>query len=252
MAGEMSRDGRVGVTVHVCDTGIGVPDAERAKLFQNFEQGSETTSRKFGGSGLGLAISRKLARLMGGDITCTSNPGKGSVFSFSFEARVAEAPPQATPAPKLSRGRIVPSLQGLRALIVDDNEINRRVARAALEPRGLSVVDGASGEEALDILAGETVDFVLLDMHMPGMDGPETLRHIRESQAPWSIVPVIALTADAMTGDRERYLKMGMDDYLSKPILERELLTVLSRIRSKLRTRSNLQSAILPRMRQSA
>jgi signal transduction histidine kinase/CheY-like chemotaxis protein len=252
MAGEMSRDGRVGVTVHVCDTGIGVPDGERAKLFQNFEQGSETTSRKFGGSGLGLAISRKLARLMGGDITCTSNPGKGSVFSFSFEARVAEAPPQATPAPKSSRGRIVPSLQGLRALIVDDNEINRRVARAALEPRGLTVVDGASGEEALDILAGETVDFVLLDIHMPGMDGPETLRHIRESQAPWSIVPVIALTADAMTGDRERYLKMGMDDYLSKPILERELLTVLSRIRSKLRTRSNLRAPAIGDIAQDA
>ena len=241
MAGEMSRDGRVGVTVHVCDTGIGVPEEQRAKLFQNFEQGSETTSRRFGGSGLGLAISRRLARLMGGDITCTSNPGQGSVFTFSFEARLAEAPPEKPRAPKSSRGRIVPSLRGLRALIVDDNEINRRVARAALEPRGLTVIEGASGEEALEILANETVDFVLLDVHMPGMSGPETLKHIRESHAPWSIVPVIALTADAMTGDRERYLKMGMDEYLSKPILERELLTVLSRVRSRLRTRSNLR-----------
>ncbi|WP_373008060.1 response regulator [Hyphomonas sp.] len=241
LAGEMSRDGRVGVTVHVCDTGIGVPDEQRAKLFQNFEQGSETTSRKFGGSGLGLAISRRLARLMGGDITCTSNPGEGSVFSFSFEARLAEAPPETSPAPKSSHGRIAPSLRGLRALIVDDNEINRRVARAALEPRGLTVIDGSSGEEALAILANETVDFVLLDVHMPGMDGPETLKHIRESHESWSIIPVIALTADAMTGDRERYLDMGMDDYLSKPILERELLTVLSRVRSKLRTRSTLR-----------
>ncbi|MFT5774738.1 response regulator [Hyphomonas sp.] len=241
LAGDMSRDGRVGVTVHVCDTGIGVPDEQRAKLFQNFEQGSETTSRKFGGSGLGLAISRRLARLMGGDITCTSNPGEGSVFSFSFEARLAEAPPETSPAPKSSHGRIAPSLRGLRALIVDDNEINRRVARAALEPRGLTVIDGSSGEEALAILANETVDFVLLDVHMPGMDGPETLKHIRESHESWSIVPVIALTADAMTGDRERYLNMGMDDYLSKPILERELLTVLSRVRSKLRTRSTLR-----------
>ena len=241
MAGEMSRDGRVGVTVHVCDTGIGVSDDQRAKLFQNFEQASETTSRRFGGSGLGLAISRRLARLMGGDITCTSNPGEGSVFSFSFEARLADAPPEKPREPKSSRGRIVPSLRGLRALIVDDNEINRRVARAALEPRGLEVIEGASGEEALEILANETVDFVLLDVHMPGMSGPETLKHIRESHAPWSIVPVIALTADAMAGDRERYLKMGMDEYLSKPILERELLTVLSRVRSRLSTRSTLR-----------
>tara|TARA_R110002051_G_scaffold144888_1_gene217803 strand:- start:346 stop:2010 length:1665 start_codon:yes stop_codon:yes gene_type:complete len=252
MAGDMSRDGRVGVTVHVCDTGIGVPDEQRAKLFQNFEQGSETTSRKFGGSGLGLAISRRLARLMGGDITCTSNPGEGSVFSFSFEARLAEAPPETSPAPKSSRGRIVPSLRGLRALIVDDNEINRRVARAALEPRGLTVIDGSSGEEALEILANETVDFVLLDVHMPGMDGPETLKKIRESHASWSIIPVIALTADAMTGDRERYLKMGMDDYLSKPILERELLTVLSRVRSKLRTRSTLRAPTIGDISQDA
>ncbi len=242
MAGDMSRDGRVGVTVHVCDTGIGISEEERARLFQNFEQGSETTSRKFGGSGLGLAISRRLARLMGGDITCTSKPGEGSVFSFSFEARLADAPLQATPPPKSSRGRMVTSLRGLRALVVDDNEINRRVARAALEPRGLTVVDAASGKEALDILANDPVDFVLLDVHMPDMNGPETLKHIRHSQAPWSVVPVIALTADAMAGDRERYIRMGMDDYISKPILERELLIVLSRIQSKLRTRSSLRA----------
>ena len=242
MASEMSRDGRITLTTHVCDTGIGIAPERRERVFHNFEQADESTSQRFGGSGLGLTISRKLARLMGGDITCTSQPGEGSVFSFSFETRLADAPKDGTASPKIAPLRETFALKGIRALVVDDNEINLRVARAALEPLGVDVVDASSGHQALDILAREPIDIVLLDSHMPVMDGPSTLQCIRQSRAPWSIVPVIAVTADAMSGDRAKYIAMGMDDYIAKPILERELLGALSRIKSKLRTRSSRRS----------
>ncbi|WP_299949585.1 ATP-binding protein [Hyphomonas sp. BRH_c22] len=242
MAGGMSRDGRITLTVHVCDTGIGIAPEQRERVFSSFEQADGSTSQRFGGSGLGLAISRKLARLMGGDITCTSEPGEGSVFSLSFETRLADTPKEGTASLRVSPLRETFSLKGIRALVADDNEINLRVARAALEPLGVEVMDAASGQQALDILARNEVDIVLLDSHMPGMDGPETLKHIRQSGMPWSIVPVIAVTADAMAGDRAKYLAMGMDDYIAKPILERDLMTALSRIKSKLRTRSSRRS----------
>lgn len=242
MAGGMSRDGRITVTVHVCDTGIGIAPEKRERVFSSFEQADGSTTHRFGGSGLGLAISRKLARLMGGDITCTSEPGQGSVFSLSFETRLADMPKDGTASLRVSPLRETFSLKGICALVVDDNEINLRVARAAIEPLGVEVVDASSGQEALDILARHVIDIVLLDSHMPGMDGPDTLRHIRQSGMPWSIVPVIAVTADAMEGDRAKYLAMGMDDYIAKPILERDLMTALSRIKSKLRTRSSRRS----------
>ncbi|MFH1516268.1 MAG: ATP-binding protein [Pseudomonadota bacterium] len=242
MAGGMSRDGRITLTVHVCDTGIGIAPEQRERVFSSFEQADGSTSQRFGGSGLGLAISRKLARLMGGDITCTSEPGEGSVFSLSFETRLADTPKEGTASLRVSPLRETFSLKGIRALVADDNEVNLRVARAALEPLGVEVMDAASGQQALDILARNEVDIVLLDSHMPGMDGPETLKHIRQSGMPWSIVPVIAVTADAMAGDRAKYLAMGMDDYIAKPILERDLMTALSRIKSKLRTRSSRRS----------
>jgi signal transduction histidine kinase/CheY-like chemotaxis protein len=242
MAGGMSRDGRITLTVHVCDTGIGITPEQRERVFSSFEQADGTTSQRFGGSGLGLAISRKLARLMGGDITCTSEPGEGSVFSFSFETRLADTPKEGTASLRVSPLRETFSLKGIRALVADDNEINLRVARAALEPLGVEVMTASSGQQALDILARNEVDIVLLDSHMPGMDGPETLKHIRQSGMPWSIVPVIAVTADAMADDRAKYLAMGMDDYIAKPILERDLMTALSRIKSKLRTRSSRRS----------
>jgi len=230
MAGDMSRNGRIAITVHVSDTGIGISDVHRSKLFQNFRQADSSTTRQHGGSGLGLAISRKLAQLMGGDVTCVSKLGEGSVFSFSFEARVADAPKKVV-KPKAGTGnREVDLLKGVRALVVDDNTINRRVARIVLEPLGVIVTDVPSGKDALARLDRETFDIVLLDVHMPNMAGPEVLRRIRDSRERWSNIPVIALTADAMNGDRERYIQMGMDDYIAKPIIESELVAALTRV----------------------
>ena len=170
---------------------------------------------------------------MGGDVTCVSKPGEGSIFTFSFEARVADAPRKVVKSESSAGNREVDLLKGVRALVVDDNTINRRVARVVLEPLGVIVTDVPSGKDALARLNSETFDIVLLDAHMPGMDGPEVLRRIRDSRERWSDIPVIALTADAMNGDRERYLKMGMDDYIAKPIIEHELMAALTRVHEK-------------------
>ena len=116
-------------------------------------------------------------------------------------------------------------------LLVDDHPINRQVASLFLRPFNMRIVEAVNGAEALAALERETFDIVLLDMHMPVMDGPSTIRRIREGGAPWARIPVIALTADAMSGDRERYLAMGMNGYLSKPLSERDLLSEIARVR---------------------
>lgn len=237
------------IVIHVSDSGIGISDAHLQGLFENFAQADATTTRRYGGTGLGLAITRKLARMMGGDVTVASKTGRGSVFTLSFTARqgvrkrvpqaqpldqkptlVPEPPTPQTPAqPAGSSEYNQRSLRGMRVLIVDDNAINRRVARLFVEPQGLIATEAADGREALEMLDSHPFDLVLLDMHMPVMDGRETIRRIRESSESWTSIPVIALTADAMAGDREKCLELGMDGYVPKPVDQRELfVTVLS------------------------
>lgn len=232
-----SSPDRLRMKVHVSDTGIGMTEAQLEKLFQNFQQADHSTSRSYGGTGLGLAISRKLALLMGGDITVVSKPDKGSIFTLTMEtgcAVTASAPKtgsfscESDQSPRPRQLKSV-DLRGKTVLVVDDNRINRRVARLFIEPIGLKVIEAQSGQEALELLEDSEVDLVLLDIHMPEMDGPETLNRIRASGKRWANVPAVALTADAMAGDRERYLALGMEDYISKPIDERQLLSVLSK-----------------------
>lgn len=230
-----SEPGKLRIKVHVSDTGIGMDEEQLQNLFQNFQQADRSTTRLYGGTGLGLAITRKLARMMGGDVNVVSKPGKGSIFTLSFEAGLVEQPPVQQPSgfdpsavTRLKDERVV-DFRGKTALVVDDNRINRRVARLFVEPLGLKVTEASGGEEALEILRKESVDIVLLDVHMPKMDGPETLKHIRALGGHYETLPVIALTADAMVGDRERYMALGMSDYVSKPIDERQLITVMTR-----------------------
>ncbi|WP_169711671.1 response regulator [Henriciella litoralis] len=230
---------RLRVKIHVSDTGIGMTEEQVACLFEKFQQADRSTTRMYGGSGLGLAITRQLAKLMGGDVSVVSRPDKGSIFTLTFEVgRVEseEAPRSAGFEPQLvtkSRDERVVDFRGKTALVIDDNRINRRVARLFIEPVGLKVVEAAGGNEALEILRNQHVDVVLLDIHMPEMDGPETFRKLRQMGGRFEVMPVIALTADAMAGDRERYIGMGMSDYVSKPIDERQLVTVLSRCLSE-------------------
>ncbi|MEM7767281.1 MAG: ATP-binding protein [Pseudomonadota bacterium] len=220
------------VTVHVSDTGTGIPPEKQNQVFEAFQQVDGTVTRSHGGSGLGLAITRQLATLMGGGLSVKSEVGRGSVFTLTFKAG-------ATVSPRLSPHAIriedpvsspVPQLGQRRVLIVDDNSINRRVARILLSNYGIESDEATEGIEALDRLATQTYDLVLLDIHMPVLDGVRTFERLRQLPGGARDVPVIALTADAMSGDREKYLAMGMTGYVSKPIDERVLIAEIGRV----------------------
>jgi signal transduction histidine kinase/ActR/RegA family two-component response regulator len=217
------------VTISVSDTGIGISEEAQGKLFAAFTQADNSTTRKFGGTGLGLAISRKLARLMDGDITIRSTVGAGATFVFTFGARRA-ARVTAQIAVKQEPKANVAAIRNLRVLVVDDNGLNRTVVRLLLAPFDARISEAEHGREALEKLESETFDILLLDAHMPVMDGPETISRIRGAGKSWSSIPVIALTADAMSGDRDRFMKLGMSGYASKPIDRDVLLAEMARV----------------------
>jgi CheY-like chemotaxis protein len=223
------------IEIEVRDTGPGMDVETLGRLFQPFAQADETISRKHGGTGLGLSITRRLAELMGGTASAASDLGHGSTFRFSFRGAPARtgAGTEAHRAADALDVRSFLRSSNLRVLLVDDHPINRQVASLFLRPFNMHIVEAANGAEALEALASQAFDIVLLDMHMPVMDGPTTIARIRASGAPWSAIPVIALTADAMSGDRERYLGMGMTGYLSKPLAERDLLSEIARVRGE-------------------
>ena len=223
------------VIVHVSDTGCGIPAEKVDRVFDSFAQADGSTTRRFGGTGLGLPITRKLAQMMGGDVTVVSEPDRGSVFTLKFTAEstdlrgledhVAAPKPATRRAPKVGLG-------GRHALVVDDNGINRRVARTFLEHYGLVISEACDGNEALEALDHEPYDIVLMDIHMPGLDGAEAFKRLRNSGSLNRVVPVIALTADSMRGDREKYIAKGFDGYVAKPIDERSLITVIGQVLS--------------------
>lgn len=220
--------------VSVTDTGIGMDEKALSRLFNAFTQADGSTTRRFGGTGLGLAITRKLARLMDGDVHVSSRPGIGSTFTLTFEATAAK--PLVKPVRKDTEAEpqaAVDMQRTVRILLVDDNATNRQVAKLFLARLQCEIVEAANGVEALERLGSQPFDVVLLDVHMPVMDGCETIRHIRSSHQPWSNLPVIALTADAMEGDRERFVAIGMTDYIAKPIDRRLLLTKIHEATSR-------------------
>ena len=211
-----SHGTEITVSISVTDTGIGMAPETVAKLFTPFSQASSQTAQDFGGTGLGLSIARRLARKMGGDISVTSALGAGARFVLQFRATRIDPTtlvtgPEQPPAPEIS-------LDGLTLLVVDDSAANRRVASAMLSTLGVRCLTAEGGAQALHVLAEQACDAVLLDMQMPGMDGPQTLQAIRAAAAPWARIPVIALTANAMPGERERCLGLGMQGYATKPV----------------------------------
>lgn len=207
-------DGEHGVEIIVADTGIGMSPEQAARLFHPFAQADADTARRFGGTGLGLSICRTLATTMGGEISATSEPGRGSTFTVWLPLPAAEF---AEGDETLGQGEEL-DLPGLRVLVTDDNPVNLAVARAILEASGLEVEVAAHGAEALDKLRGARFDLVLMDVRMPVMDGIEAVGRIRAGQAGDAEVPIIALTADGAPGEQARLKSLGFDALQSKPI----------------------------------
>lgn len=215
-------------TIIVSDTGLGMSEEETARLFESFSQANDSITRVFGGTGLGLAISRKLARMMGGDLTVKSQPGRGSVFTLTFTLAAPETPEKPAQADVPAPSSM--ALTGSRVLVVDDNKVNRKVLSMLLQPMGAQVDEAENGEVALEQLSSSRFDLVLMDVHMPVMDGREAVRRIRDTAEMWSRIPIVALTADAMVGERDKLLAYGMDGYATKPIDVRALVLEIERV----------------------
>lgn len=212
--------------VEVIDTGIGVSPDEVGRLFTRFSQADASTTRKFGGTGLGLAICKQIVEQMRGEIGVDSEQGCGSTFWFRIPTSEG-AEPDWTERSALPVKAI--DLPAKRILVAEDNPVNRKVISALIAPHGhqLTLVD--NGLKAVQALQAEAFDVVLMDVSMPVMDGPTATQEIRKLAGPMRDVPIIALTANAMAGDREIYLDAGMTDYVSKPIDVNALLAAIAR-----------------------
>ena len=202
----------------IIDTGIGIESSKLEAIFEIFTQEDESTTRKFGGTGLGLSISKQLVEMMDGNIKVQSQKGKGTTFSFGLELKKGTEADVPNEAISQTAYR---SLRGVKALLVEDNTMNQFLATAILESWQVAVEIAENGEVALEKLRTKKYDIVLMDVQMPVMGGVEATRHIRETLK--MDIPIIAVSANALKGDREKYLAAGMNDYVSKPF-EQEVL----------------------------
>lgn len=228
-----SLDGRVTIRVEVEDTGIGISPENQRVLFQRFTQADTSINRKYGGTGLGLAICQNLVTLFGGSIGLESKSGEGSKFWFTVivghaKGKATQAMPLETfaPAEQATKNR------RLRILIAEDNLTNQKVIQYMLEPFAADLTVVGNGKLAVDAVAQGSFDLVLMDVQMPEMDGVTATRKIRSLNGPGADTPIIALTANAMRGDREIYLKAGMSDYVPKPLDQSALLRTIAKAAS--------------------
>jgi len=208
----------------ITDTGIGIAPDAKERLFTRFMQADLSISRKYGGTGLGLAISKQLVELMSGEMGVESELGQGSTFWFTIRCRISEASPETvTDAPAIAVNR------SLRVLVAEDNHVNQMVVTALLGRLGHRAEVVGNGIEAIDALLRSPYDLVLMDVQMPEMDGPTATQRIRSMPGELGRMPIVALTANAMPGDRERYLAIGMTDYVTKPIDPQALEAAIAR-----------------------
>ena len=256
-------DEKIFLRFAISDTGVGIDDEAKKKIFDSFTQADASTTRKHGGTGLGLSISRELVALMGGTIGVESTPGKGSTFWFTARfkrshanlARNSSALSKTTsdksPADILQSAtdqapRKTPEMRsGLCILLAEDNLVNQDVISAMLSHLPISIHTVSNGREAIESLSSKSYDLVLMDCQMPELDGYEATKILRdrENNSQVSRTPVIALTANAMQGDREKCLSAGMDDYLAKPFNIQELTSILNKWLGPIST--NTESASL-------
>jgi len=212
----------------VRDTGIGVSPGSRPRLFQAFSQADSTTTRRYGGTGLGLAISRELVELMGGVLDFTSQPGRGSTFWFTVPFEPAR-PESSSRPPAEARGAVGAVRSGLPVLVVEDHALNREVVIRMLERLGYAAEVAVNGREAVELVQRRSLHAILMDCHMPEMDGYTAAREIRRLESNGRRIPIIALTANAVAGDRAEALAAGMDEHLVKPVTLEALGAVLRR-----------------------
>ena len=230
------HDGQTAIRFEVSDTGIGIPPDRIDRLFQSFCQADSSTTRKYGGTGLGLAISKRLVELLGGRIGVQSAVAQGSTFWFEVPIRLADAEPAGKERPAESTAAPLPShdnLQGRRVLLVEDNRVNQMFAGEVLRRAGVECRTAENGRQAIEAIPNEPFDLVLMDCQMPEMDGFEAVRRLREMEQSGRLaghLPVIALTANAVQGDRERCMEAGMDTYISKPFAPQDLLQVMGHL----------------------
>ena len=217
------RDERLHLRFEVEDTGIGIPADHLGRVFEAFEQGDTSTTRRYGGTGLGLTITERLARQMGGEVGVSSRPGQGSTFWFTARlqrghGRVTESAKAAPAADAADLGeRLRRERHGMSVLVVEDNPVNRLLVQCQIADAGLAVEVAEHGRQALEMARTKTWDLVLMDMQMPVMDGIEATRAIRDL-AGWATTPILALTANVFEDDRIHCLAAGMNDVLTKPL----------------------------------
>ncbi len=225
----------------VIDTGIGIPKNKQAKIFKSFSQADGSTTRKYGGTGLGTTISKQLAELMGGNIGIESQPDKGSTFWFTawfqlHEQKVADSNPLPIDLKTIKRERFDNQRKSLWILLVEDYPTNQKIAEKHITHSGFNVILAENGRQAVDIFKRQKFDLILMDIQMPEMDGYEACKTIRKnekqssaSRTDFKRVPIIAMTAHALSGIIDRCFKAGMDDYLSKPLKRDVLISMIDK-----------------------
>jgi PAS domain S-box-containing protein len=223
---KIERSGeQVKLKISVKDTGIGIPAGKIATIFDRFTQAENDTTRNYGGTGLGLSIAKKLIELQGGELHVNSKPGVGSEFYFIIGYTIADEKEYASMQEQ--QQKVQRTFKGRRVLIVEDNPLNQKLALTVLQNEGFEAEVAENGQVAVDLLKERSYDIILMDLQMPMLDGYQATRKIRRELK--NNTPIVAMTANAMAGEQERCIEMGMDDYITKPFKSESLMGILSR-----------------------
>lgn len=232
LQGSRNAQGLWDIRFDVKDSGIGIPEDRQDRLFKSFSQVDLSTTRQYGGTGLGLAISSALVDQMGGKIGLISHPGAGSTFHFTVPIRPAEKTISKTEERKEEKGDSSTQEEKAQVLVVEDNRVNRLLACRLLQKQGYQVVEAESGPEGLALYKERRPEIILMDIHMPQWDGYRTMREIREYEQEHDLpeIPLLALTAMAMKGDRQNLIKAGFAEHVSKPFQPEDLFSKIQQV----------------------